>query len=380
MMRLNDRDKLDKEAGKRDIAYADVPELRVKGRAKNRPLIILSVLIVLLLLILLMAVRTVGSLGYVRKQTDQGEGVQERSYKQYKRHYALITESFDDNFWQEVYEGARQYGEKGEVYLEWTGQELAVKYTKEELLKIAIASHVNGIILEGDGTDGIRKLIDQADAVGIPVITVLSDSLDSSRQSFVGIGRFNLGREYGRQIVRIATKDTKEVLVLMDTESTDSGQNLIYNGIKETLANEGNHLELILKTLAVNGETAYGGEEAIREIFQKKAIKKGELPDIIICLNERNTISTYQAAIDYNLVGEIEILGYYVTDTILNAISRNVIAATIAVDSEQMGIDSVRALDEYIETGHVNDFVTMDVNAVTSNNVKEYMHNAEDQE
>ena len=81
-------------------------------------------------------------------------------------------------------------------------------------------------------------------------------------------------------------------------------------------------------------------------------------------------------------MGKVDILGYSATNEILDALNRKVIASTVAVDSEQMGIHSVKALDEYIETGHVSDFVTMDVNTVTLNNIKEYLLNAaqEDEE
>lgn len=338
----------------------------MKQKINNKQLIVLAVIVFLLVIMMII------SLIYIRKQVDRTNQVSDEEYKEYIRHYAFITESLEDNFWSEVYDGAEKFGEGEDVYLERMGERLDINYSKEELLKIAIASRVDGIILEGDGSKEIRALIDEAVAGGIPVVTVLTDSYDSKRQSFVGIGSYNLGREYGRQIVRIATKESKEALILMDTVSEDSGQNLIFNGIKETLANEGNHLNLQLNTLAVNEDTPYSEEEAIRNIF----LYQDELPDIIICLSEKNTISAYQAVIDYNLVGQVDILGYYVTATILNAISRNVISATIAVDTEQMGVHSVKALDEYIETGHVSDFVTMDVNTVMSNNVEEYLHNA----
>lgn len=338
----------------------------MKQKINNKQLIVLAVIVFLLVIMMII------SLIYIRKQVDRTNQVNDEEYKEYIRHYAFITESLEDNFWSKVYDGAKEFGEDEDVYLERMGERLDINYSKEELLKIAIASKVDGIILEGDGSEEIRSLIDEAVAGGIPVVTVLTDSYDSRRQSFIGIGSYNLGREYGRQIVRIATKETKEALILMDTVSEDSGQNLIFNGIKETLANEGNHLNLQLSTLAVNEDTPYSEEEAIRNIF----LYQEGLPDIIICLSEKNTISAYQAVIDYNLVGQVDILGYYVTDTILNAISRNVISATIAMDTEQMGVHSVKALDEYIETGHVSDFVTMDVNTVMSNNVEEYLHNA----
>lgn len=316
-----------------------------------------------------MAAATIGCFIYIKALTAGIAAVEQQAYKEYDRHYTFITDRFDDNFWKEMYDGAQKFGEDKKVYLEWFGKDLAINYTKTELLQMAIDAKVDGIILEGDDSRELAELINQAVEKKIPVVTVLTDSYDSGRESFVGIGSYELGREYGRQIVHIATKDSKEVLILMDTETDSSSQSIVYNGIKETLGNEGNHLNLALETLAVTADTPYGNEEVIRNIF----LNQEPLPDIIICLNEQNTVSAYKAVVDYNLVGQVDIIGYYVTDTILNAINRKVISATIAVDSRQMGILSMRAMEEYIETGHVSDFVTMDVNTVTPNNVKEYL-------
>lgn len=325
--------------------------------------------------ILIMVVLTAASLIYVRSQITGTQEVSTESYEQFVRHYAFITNSVEDNFRSEIYEGARQFAEEEKIYLEWLGDGLAIDYSKEELLKMAIASKVDGIILEGDGSEETQELINTATESGIPVVTVMTDSYDSARQSFVGIGSHNLGREYGRQIVRIANKETNDVLILMDASAEDSGQNIVFTGIKDTLTNEGNHLNLELDTLAISEDSPFSEEEAIRNIF----LNKDDLPDIIICMNEDNTISAYQAAVDYNLVGEVGILGYSINDTILNAIDRNVISATCVVDYEQMGIYCVKALDEYIETGHVNDFVTMDVNTITKNNVARYLEDAEEE-
>lgn len=336
-----------------------------KQRMNNRQLVILAIIVII------MTVITIFSLIYIRKQMGD---MQQKSqpYVEYRRHYAFITEFFEENFWSEVYDGAKRFGEGENVYLEWIGQGMDIDYSKEDLLKTAIASKVDGIILEGEESEEIRTLINLAAGEGIPIVTVMTDSYDSKRQSFVGIGSYDLGREYGRQIIRIATKDTKDVLILMNAASKDSGQNIIYNGMQETLANEGNHLSLDIEILAISEDIPFSDEEAIRDIF----LNREKLPDIIICLNEKNTVSAYQAAIDYNLVGEVDILGYSVTDTILNAIHRKVVAATVAVDAVQMGIRSMKALDEYVETGHVSDYVTMDVYTVTSNNIKRYLRDA----
>lgn len=300
--------------------------------------------------------------------------------QEYRRHYGLITDSFEDVFWKSVYEEARAYGEESGVYLEWIGKDLAVDYGKTELLQLAIDAAVDGILLEGDDSEQIRRLIEQAENQGIPVVTVFSDSYESKRSSFVGLSSYHLGREYGRQIIRVATRDMKEILILMDTRLQGSGQSIVFNGIKETLENEGNHLTLEVKTLAVSEDTAFSGEETIRQFLSRSVQGQVRPPDMIICLSEKNTMRTYQAIVDYNLVGQVGLLGYYVTDDILDGVERKVIQATIAVDTQKMGIKGIEALEEYLDTGHVNEYITIDVDVVTINNIEEYIQNGEEAE
>lgn len=93
----------------------------------------------------------------------------------------------------------------------------------------------------------------------------------------------------------------------------------------------------------------------------------------IICLNELSTTCVYQAVVDYNCVGEVAILGYYDTDTILKAIERNVVNATISIDTEQMGAFCVDALQEYYRFGYTSQYFTADVTIIDQNNVGEYL-------
>lgn len=157
-----------------------------------------------------------------------------------------------------------------------------------------------------------------------------------------------MGREYGRQIIREANSNTKEALILMNAAAEDTGQNIIFNGIQETLANEGNHLNLTLTAQAVMADSQFWGSRGNTQHFSGVLPASGDHgPEIIVCLNEQNTVSVCQAVVDFNLVGQVDILGYFATETILNAIDRNVITASIAVDTQQLGIRSLEALDEY---------------------------------
>lgn len=113
-------------------------------------------------------------------------------------------------------------------------------------------------------------------------------------------------------------------------------------------------------------------EESVRDIFMGESI-----PDILICLNELNTTCAYQAVVDYNKVGAVSILGHYVSDTILNAIDRSVIYATVDIDTAQMGAFCVVALQEYHELGYTSQYFTTDINLITKENVDEYLRGEE---
>ena len=330
----------------------------------------------LIIAILCLFAVTAALLVYIHHASTAAIREKDASLREYSRHYAFVTFSRDDIFWEDIFSRAREYGDTQNIFVEWIGKDLTVDYSKQELLEIAVASGVDGIILEGDGSDETLDLIESAERVGIPVVTVLSDCSGSARKSFVGVDSYDLGREYGRQIIRVANSNTREALILMNAAAEDTWQNTIYNGIRETLKNEGNHLHLSLVTQAVMSDSQFGGTEEIRSIFQEFYLHPETMPEIIICLNEQNTISVCQILLDYNLVGQSDVLGYFATESILNAINRNILSASVAVDTQQLAVGSVEALNEYIDTGYVSDFVAMDLNTVTKDNLEGYLRHA----
>lgn len=330
---------------------------------------------VMIILIIILSALTVASLMYFKLRMAEAGNMEKQEYREYERHYAFIADSMENDFWQEVYEGAKRRGEETDVYLECFGSSTAVEYSKEERMKMAIAAKVDGIVVEADESEKMLELINEAVENQIPVVTVVADSYGSKRQSFIGVGSYNLGREYGRMIVRISTKDTKKVLIIMDENLDDNNKNIIYTGMQETIYNEGNHLNLEMETMVVSDSSTFGSEEMIRNIF----MDADHLPDIIVCVNERDTITACQAVVDYNLVGKVNIIGYHITEDTGNAIKRNILSSVVVADSKQMGADSVDCLNEYIETGYANDYVVMDVEAVTINNIREYMKDASEE-
>ncbi|WP_081676571.1 substrate-binding domain-containing protein [Butyrivibrio sp. NC3005] len=307
----------------------------------------------------------------------------------YDKYYVMITDNYKSDFWQSVYKGALEEAKKNNTYIDLLGEKLSGNYSSEDLMKIAIASKVDGIVISSTESSHMAKLIDEASKNDIPVVTLYIDHADTSRISFAGVGSFNIGREYGRQVLNIIKEKRKEdfmeaskmknrktmqIAVLVNSDSKDTGQNLIISGLQETImGDKTSDSEFSVSLVTVENTNAFSAEESIRDIFLKK-----EIPDILICLNELNTICAYQAVVDHNKVGEVNILGYHDSDMILKAIDRGVIYATISIDTRQLGEYCVTALSDYYEIGNTNQYYSADVTLINKDNVKNYMKKGED--
>ncbi|KAB1438665.1 sugar ABC transporter substrate-binding protein [Candidatus Galacturonibacter soehngenii] len=324
---------------------------------------------VLVIFLMIIIVLTGTSIVYLKnslnvKQYDTVE------YKPYNKHYAFIVDDKTDTFWDAVYKSAKAEGEKYNIFLEQSGKNLAVNYTKAQLLEIAIQSKVDGVIIEGDDSKSLSDLINTAVQKQIPVITILSDCTTSERQSFVGVNSYNMGQVYGEQVLKIAKEKEMDILVLMNSNTNNTIHNIIYAGIRDTLMKDSTKEDQYhLTALAINNKSTFGTEETVRDIF----MNENSIPDIMICLDEVSTTSAYQAAVDYNKVGEVDIIGCYTSDTILTAIDREVINSTISIDYNELGKYCIDTLNEYNNTGHVSEYVSANINLITSENVGEYL-------
>lgn len=297
----------------------------------------------------------------------------------YDKYYAMISDNSGDKLWQSVYESAFLAGKDNNVYVEFIANNFNQAYSSYELMEIAIASGVDGIILVANESAEMTELIDKAVKTGIPVVTLYSDNTHSDRLSYVGIGNYNLGTEYGELIATVAHKKiyrerTIEVTVLVDAKSEDNGQNILLAAIQESIEKENQmhetkHQPIVISVQSVDATNNFSVEESVRSIFAKN---KSDLPDIVVCLNEIDTTSLYQAVVDYNAVGQVSILGYYDSESILKGIERDVIYATIAVDTKQMGKYCIEALCDYYESGNANQYYSADISIITKDNLHEY--------
>lgn len=294
--------------------------------------------------------------------------------KSYGSYYMMITNDDELPFWQSVYEGALEEAQRSDAYIEMPGMNLETDYDKRDLMKIAIDSKVDGIIVEADESALMTDLIREAEADGIPVVTVLEDNTQAGRQSYVSISYYNLGREYGNQLCELirekqekGDQSKQHAMVLLDAERADASQSILLASMQEVLDNAGFGDRVDIEAVPVQSGSAFAAEEAIRDIF----MTRDSLPDMMICLNEQNTTCVYQAVVDYNKVGDIEIVGYYESDMIRAAIEKDIIHSSVTIDTKQMGRYCVDALSEYKESGYANEYFAVDISLLNAESLAE---------
>ena len=110
----------------------------------------------------------------------------------------------------------------------------------------------------------------------------------------------------------------------------------------------------------------FEAEEVIRDIF----INSDSLPDILICLDPVSTECAYQAIVDYNEVGNVNIVGYYTSDIVMNAIHKGLIPAAVTIDTGEIGRYSIDALNEYLSAGHVSNYFNVGLSIVTKDETR----------
>ncbi|MDD3219551.1 MAG: substrate-binding domain-containing protein [Lachnospiraceae bacterium] len=293
----------------------------------------------------------------------------------YDRHYVMISLNASGQFWQEVYKSACETAENEGAYVELLGEDSSQNYTLVDYIEIAIAAKVDGIILEPEDTRNVQNAIDEASDAGIPVVTVLEDCSNCKRLSYVGVNSYQLGQKYGTAALPLLQEGENRVMVLLHEEEKDIASNLIFTQINSTLQ-EGlaDNQTAVVNSQSISSQNIFDSEEIIRDMLMNAS----ERPDVLICLNEADTERAYQAVVDFNLVGDVQIIGYYLSDTIISAIEKNNIPMSMVVDARELGSYGVEALEEYRNIGNVSDYFSVDLTSINQSNIMEYQNMEED--
>ncbi|MDK2808901.1 MAG: ribose transport system substrate-binding protein [Clostridiales bacterium] len=224
---------------------------------------------------------------------------------------------------------------------------------------MAIAANVDAIIMEGSDSVSTTELINEAIDKNIAVVTVYQDQVESKRRSFIGVNKFMMGYNLCAKAYDCLKDDKEEIMVLYDKNSNTNPENTILNsGIKKFLDDHASSARL--NAQIIDSTETYNTEEQIRELLRNVAKR----PRVLICTNLIQTQCAYQTIVDLNCVGDVKILGFYSTQSILEAIDKGVVEATLMVDTYQMGQKAAENVSEFLDIGYVSDYVAVDTTII----------------
>ena len=231
----------------------------MKNRVRLERIIVIAGILVVLFLTLV----TSSYYQNVLKQVGEDGG---EDGNEYRYHYVMIVEDSDMPFWKDVYESTREAAREHNALVELMGKSLSSTIEMESLMDMAIASGVDGIILEYTGGHKIDERINEADKAGIPVVTVLKDAPDTSRISFVGVNDYQLGRQYGEQIFKLVPPDKDDVEVMLLLHDRDnSSQEQIADQILEAVRKGNIPVTLVIDTEQMGRYCVQALEEYLQE-------------------------------------------------------------------------------------------------------------------
>ncbi len=329
------------------------------NRYGRRALRIISVSILLMLLV------AIGSAIVYNSLRDRMPGIIEDEALEYEAHYAYIVTGEDEDFWRGVYNAACDEASKNDIYIENMSDSLGINYGDTDLLRVAVNSSVDGIIYGGVTDENAEELIQRAVSEGIGVVLLQNDIESSGRHSFVGVNNYELGQMYASQIADImATEEEpskKTVAILVDKNVSEGATNVITMAIEELISEKYPEFPLPdVNIIGIDSEDTFSVEEDIRNLFMDEE----SLPDIMLCLNSIYTQCAYQSIVDQNKVGEVQVVGYFADSSILEAVNKQIIYSTIAVDTWEMGRYGVQALNEYRQTGYTNSYIPVSTQVI----------------
>lgn len=298
----------------------------------------------MLICIVIAFVVTFGGFAILRRQT-AGTDLEATKEQSYEAHYAFVVDNPEDEYWQQVYEAAKEEGKKKNIYVEQISDNVSQNYETSEYLDIAIAEKVDGILLYSTSSS-VGDAMNKAMEAGIPVVTMLHDNYSGKRCAFVGVNHSSLGDSYAELIQENVSKKKNDVLVLAE-KNGDLGEN---NLVLQTIRQKAPGAKIRVQFL--EGKDEFETEKAVRDCI----LNDKKCPDVLVSLSLTGTAYAYQAVVDYSKVGSVKIIGAYENDEIRRGLEKNVIAASVCVEPEEIGQTAIQTLQEYKENGIVNEY------------------------
>ncbi len=253
----------------------------------------------------------------------------------------VISQEMDTPFWNQVERGALSAGEELNVGVEFWGTYRSNLEDFMQHIEIAIASKVDGIIVQGLNTEEFNTVIKLKTAkYGIPVITIANDVSmnDSLRKTYVGSNHLLGGEMIASQLVQDMRGSGKVVVMVSDRE--EEYQRLRLEGIIDTFEKNPN----IEYQIVTSGHTSEQITEATKQLLNEQPDTEAfigvTLDSATLIVQEVGKRSRLDNFYVYSFDDNPETLAY---------MRKGYIRATMMQSPEAMGTESIRLMVKWLK-------------------------------
>ena len=120
--------------------------------------------------------------------------------------FALIPKGMDNPYFDLSRDGCLAEAKKLGVTCIYKGPATHEPATEVQITQDFVTQGVDGIAISVADADSVTGVIKQARDANIPVITFDADAPNSARQAYIGTDNKEMGRELGRQLIKIHPK------------------------------------------------------------------------------------------------------------------------------------------------------------------------------
>ncbi len=274
------------------------------------------------------------------------------SQKQY--HIIITGTSENESFLKQVYKGAQQVSNNYNAIVELLVPESQAEDTSlQSLLDYTAFVNCDGVIAYINNEESDISPPENTEGKRIPFITVGHYDPLLAQVSFIGTNYSELGNTLAEQIVSCLGTSGTELIINSNTKNDPN-----YSSLMNTLSNSlSTKSSIYTETLTNKSKTGITIEDLLRKKLSEHTTNAINL---IVCLNEEDTIRSVQTVTNLNKVGKIKILGIGESPEIYQYYNKGIITSMLSLNLVKIGETAMKELFEYKKHGSANSFITAD--------------------
>lgn len=264
-----------------------------------------------------------------------------------KHHIVLISQELDNPFWRTIEQGAVEEAKNFNMDLEYTGPFRLNPAEQTKLLDKAIASKVDGILVQGLDLDEYKNLIEKAIGRGIPVITVDTDAPGTKRLTYVGTDNVGSGKKLGEVVINfiqhsVNSPKLPRIGIIIGSHDSPNQQERLQGFLSMIEAVP----SIKVSAVGVSNISRIQATQAA-----EKMLREDPNINVMVGTSALDAAGILQAVKKLNMSDRVKIFGFDDLEETKQAISKGEIEATVIQKPEEMGREAIKEIHAYFEGG-----------------------------